>query len=114
MDVWQKHVYRGSKVLAISLDIRGAFDHILYDSAERVMQHHNFDPKIIKWYLRFLRSRVCTYQVKGVTRRQLLRRGVPQGRILSPLLWNLVFDELVLAMNTRVRMNAYADDGLLM
>ena len=46
--------------------------------------------------------------------KRLLTRGVPQGGILSPLLWNLIFDELLELVNKNPRlasMQGYADDG---
>ena len=78
------------------------------------MEAHHFDPKIITWYLRFLKTRICSISIKGVVRRRFLSRGVPQGGILSPLLWNLIFDELVVEINRKYTwFQAYADDGLI-
>ena len=49
IDSWQRSVYRGGTVLAVSLDIKGVFDHVIYTSARRVMAKHAFDEKIINW-----------------------------------------------------------------
>ena len=57
IDSLQHSVYRGGSAIAVSLDVRGAFDHVIYDSAERVMKAHDFDPKITAWYIRFLKTK---------------------------------------------------------
>jgi hypothetical protein len=106
---------RQKAAVVVSLDIKGAFDHIIFDSAERVMRRRGFDPGIIAWYIRFLKTRICTVRIKGVIIRRFLRRGVPQGGILSPLIWNIIFDELLEEMErkTKVRSQAFADDMIL-
>ena len=41
--------------------------------------------------------------------RRLLRRGVPQGGILSPLIWSLIFDELI----EEIQRTTFTDDALI-
>ena len=45
-----------------------------------------------------------------------LTRGTPQGGILSPLMWNLLFDELLLRMQefSAAKSFGYADDGMFL
>jgi hypothetical protein len=104
--------------LALFLDIAGAFDNLSTSYASKSMLNRGFDPKMVNWYTYYLNNRSCSVTIKGVTRRRSLRRGVPQGGILSPLCWNIAVDELLklfdeLTDDELVLVNAYADDLVL-
>jgi hypothetical protein len=104
--------------LALFLDIAGAFDNLSTSYAAKSMLNRGFDPKIVKWYSYYLNNRTCSVTIKGVTRNRSLRRGVPQGGILSPLCWNIAVDELLklfddVTDDEQVLLNAYADDLVL-
>ncbi|VVC42798.1 Reverse transcriptase domain, partial [Cinara cedri] len=49
---------------------------------------------------------------KSVEVEKEISKGCPQGSVLAPLLWNLIFDDLLSAtMPDRVTVFGYADDG---
>ena len=66
---------------------------------------------VIEWYGHYLRNRIVTTKIAGcqVTRR--VRRGTPQGGVLSPVIWNVVFEPLLKAMNVHGFVTGFADDG---
>ena len=48
---------------------------------------------------------------KGVQTTRKLVKGTPQGGVLSPILWNLAFDEVLsLVEGTAIKAFGYADD----
>ena len=59
------------------------------------MLNRGFDDDMVNWYKYYLGNRICSVTIRGITRRRLLMRGVPQGGILSPLAWNIAIDELL-------------------
>ena len=71
---------------------------------------------IIKWYGHYLTTRFVQASLGETTRCRSLTRGTPQGGILSPLVWNTVFDSLLdgLERIPSVRPKGYADDRMFL
>ena len=59
------------------------------------MKERKFPNKIIKWYEHFLISRTAFTELNGITRQIKIKRGTAQGGILSPLIWNMVFESFL-------------------
>ena len=101
--------------MGVFLDIRGAFDNVNYDYIKQAMTRRGIDSSTIQWYMNFLRVRQGCLTIKGLKLIRLLRRDFPQGGILSPFIWNIIFDELIaLFERTVVNCFAFADDLLLL
>jgi hypothetical protein len=77
--------------IGVFLDIQGAFDNISFESAISALVKKGIDVNIIKWYESYITKRLTIY---GRVTKQLTR-GTPQGGVLSPLCWNLPFDEIL-------------------
>ena len=69
------------------MDIEGSFDNISFDAIT--------DPTTAGWITNMLTNRFVTINHKSSARRIRVKRGCPQGDILSPLLWNLGIDDLL-------------------
>ena len=92
----------GGVSAAVSLDIANAFNTVSWVAIERAL-------------LCYLRDRVVSDVGRdrdGVTR---VHRGVPQGSVLGPLLWDLAYDAVlrVEMPSPRVSLVCYADDTLV-
>lgn len=63
----------------------------------------------------YFRDRSISYRdVVGGIRRRLIVRGVPQGSVLGPLLWNIAYDEVLgRVLPPSCRVICYADDMLV-
>ena len=69
---------------------------------------------ILNWDACYLLNRQFTINIKGVSILQALKKGTPQGGVLSVILWIIIFDELLILYKGRVEIIGFADDGSLL
>lgn len=103
------------RVIAISLDIQGAFDNIQWGTILRAARHLNFADhyvKILQSYLSQRKAQVW-YESEKVTK--TVTQGCVQGSVLGPLMWNLVLDQLLVNLESEnIKVVAFADDVTIM
>ena len=94
------------------LDFEGAYDSLQNTSMERALRESGADENIISWYNDFFYFRKSLVEIKGVSKTVYHTQGAPQGGCGSPLLWNLVLNELIKLIKSMptVRIVTYADD----
>lgn len=116
-DFVDDELQEGRVALAISLDIANAFNSLPWHCIEEALARHaapTYLERVIRDYLNDRRigykNRDSEYCLKSI------RRGVPQGSVLGPLLWNLgynsVLTEVTLPQNCVTI--CYADDTLVL
>ena len=100
--------------LAVFLDIEGAFDGVTIPDILQALGNKKVDRQTIRWYEHFLYNRSITVDYKGNTIHKYLTRGTPQGGVLSPIAWNLVFDTFLrLFTGKQVTVTGYCDDAAI-
>ena len=104
----------GQTALAVFCDIEGAFNNVLMSSAIKAMENHEFPQRIINWLEHYLQNRYTKCDMLNVTNERKLVKGIPQGGVLSPLIWNLVFESFLALFKGPVRATGFADDGALL
>ena len=101
--------------LVAFLDIEGAFNNILPDAVTRALRNRGLDAPTVGFISHMLSSREIVAEIPGHSLRRYVVRGTPQGGVLSPLVWNLVLDELLRKLKkTGCKIVAYADDLAIM
>ncbi|KMQ82623.1 reverse transcriptase, partial [Lasius niger] len=112
----EEAVSRGGVAMAISLDISNAFNTLPWECIRRALEFHRVPPYIRKVVGDYLKDRCITYLGRyKVPYRRETNRGVPQGSVLGPLLWNLGYDWVLRgALLTGLSVVCYADDTLVM
>jgi len=100
-------------VTGLFMDIKGAFDNVPYRDLIDILRSKGLPEDIVYWYSQMLTSRCSFTQDANSGDRILMThtRGVPQGGILSPLMWNLFFDPVLLGVQTPTNIViGYADN----
>jgi ribonuclease HI len=111
VDYLESAVLRQGVAVGVFLDIEGAFDNLLPEGVIRSLRTRNTPEKILMWFQKYLSARDVIVDYKGVKIKRRLVKGTPQGGVLSPILWNLAFDEvLTLLEGSPIKASGYADD----
>jgi hypothetical protein len=101
--------------LAVFLDVEGAFDNTSYAAVRSAASSHLIPEYLITWIERLLSDRILTSSLGSTVLQVSPVKGCPQGGVLSPLLWNLVADGLLRALdNAHFLTIGYADDYVIL
>ena len=96
------------------LDISGAFDNAWWPFVLYQLRRYNC-PQYLQTLIRsYLTDREVVFEMEGARRSKTLTKGCPQGSILGPILWNVIFEDLLRQdYGDDVHIVAYADDAML-
>lgn len=96
--------------LGTFIDIEGAFDKTRFTSITAALVRHGVNAVMINWINNMLSQRVIRLG-EDKTRQARVAKGCPQGGVLSPLLWNMVVNDLITKLNNSHHYAiGYADD----
>ena len=103
---------RKNLLLAISLDLKGAFDNISFSAIDDALNSSSSPSLLNSWIAFYIRHRFVHFRLGVAYSLRLILKGCPQGGILSPFLFNLVVDRLLRHLHTLSpeAQQAYADD----
>ena len=65
------------------------------------------------WIYNMVTNRSITLEHNGVKVTKKITKGCPQGGVLSPFIWNIVFDPIIKELAKRNGGQAFADDLLI-
>lgn len=94
----------------ISLDLEKAFDKVATEKLISVMKSQDFPNKYIYWIYRAFTGRQVTLEYNSFAASKILDNGLPQGDILSPMLFNIYSSVLHQLENDDTKIMQYADD----
>jgi len=102
------------KIGIISLDIKKAFDNVNHTLLIKKLKcHFNISSSAAQWLLDYLSNRTLITKIGNIySDPNSINRGIPQGGILSPLLFNLFINDLA-AQGQIENLFLYADDCLI-
>lgn len=97
--------------VAMFLDVKGAYDNVLHDAILEAMGSVGLGGQLYRWTRNYLQGRTLFVNTEdGPTSQHHTHRGVPQGGVLSPALFNLILIGLVERLPSVVELSMYADD----
>lgn len=101
-------------VLAIAFDISGAFDNLWWPSVLHELSLRECPSSLYELVRSYLSDRKVAIVEKHASVEKVVTKGCPQGSVLGPSLWNLVFDGLIKSLEDAEDCTpfAYADDIL--
>lgn len=104
------HNYNNRKTSALLLlDIENAFDSVWHEGIISRMITYNFPDYLIRITMEFLKNRNFSVKINNNFSDSItIPAGLPQGSVLSPLLFSLYVNEIPFAQHTDIAM--YADD----
>ena len=100
----------GNFSLGIFLDIAGAFDNIPFIAIKRALEKTKAKGNVSNWILHLIKTRKLKLNLKGIAIIIWILAGCPQGGVLSPFLWNIVLNSLLILLDTINDLLAFADD----
>lgn len=113
--VVEKFITRGEYVVGSFFDIEGAFSNVAFDSIDAALETHHVSNTLRMWISKMLRSIRVVAQVGDNVCCVDVSRGCPQGGVLSPLLWALVVNGLLVKLGSKATHSQfYADDGTIL
>jgi ribonuclease HI len=99
--------------VCIFLDIIGAFNNVTHQAIIKAMKTANFPAEITAWYGNYTQCRSCEISIGPKTYKRFLKDGTSQGGILSPIIFNLVINILLLIIQkAKILGIAFADDTM--
>ncbi|KAG8228510.1 hypothetical protein J437_LFUL008966, partial [Ladona fulva] len=105
-------------VTSTFMDMTGAFDRVWWPGVLHRLHVKGISGEMYKVIKDYLKGRWVQLEEGNWVNGKRVNRGCPQGSVLGPQLWKIVFDELIEMMEERhgksIEMIAYADDGVIL
>ena len=93
------------------LDIKAAFDSVSHSAILEALVTIGLGGRVYTWIANYLQGRqLFMSTAEGHTAYYAIKKGVPQGAVLSPLVFNLVLLHLKKQLPRGVHITMYADD----
>jgi hypothetical protein len=106
-----RHANLKECTLAVFLDIERAFDTVWHDGLIQKLISLRLNPNFIKIIDSFLTNRTCRVKIQNSKSAPIqLQAGVPQGSILSPLLYITYCRDFPVSDDPRTKTRLFADD----
>lgn len=104
----------GEHVIAISLDIKAAFDNVSWPHIMYRLRKTACPVNLYRLLENYLSNWTAMITEQEITVTRPMEKGCVQGSVSGPVLWNLVIDELLkMDFGPRCHIQAFADDVIL-
>uniref|UniRef100_A0A6V7LYK6 Reverse transcriptase domain-containing protein n=1 Tax=Bracon brevicornis TaxID=1563983 RepID=A0A6V7LYK6_9HYME len=102
---------QGKEIGLLLLDIEGAYDNIIPQLLINNLEELRIPKQIIKLIANLVEERHANFYFNGeLLETRKIRKGVPQGCVTSPILFNLYLRKIEQKINEKCRIVQFADD----
>ncbi|WP_435316543.1 reverse transcriptase domain-containing protein, partial [Klebsiella pneumoniae] len=106
---WSSSLRKFGESFIVALDISKAFDRVWHRSLLAKLPAYGFTPSLVNLISSYLSNRSISVVVDGATSSSYnISSGVPQGSVLSPTLFLLFINDLL--VSSELPSHSYADD----
>jgi hypothetical protein len=104
------------RTILVALDLSRAFDTVNHDILLKDIQESTLPNSNKKWLASYLSGRQTIVEFRNtISKTRIVRQGVPQGGVLSPILFNLYMSKMPEPPpNTNKVLVTYADDSSIL
>ncbi|KAG4072862.1 hypothetical protein HA402_002605 [Bradysia odoriphaga] len=111
-ETWSRSIHMYGETKAVALDFSKAFDRVWHVNLLRKLSAFGTDPSLCRWIESFLADRSIQVVLDGaVSERTTINAGVPQGSVISPVLFLIYINDLLALTSNPI--HSFADDSTL-